>query len=205
MRSRTGSPGVDPPPSQPLHPAILHFGPSIQAKQHTLTAAMASRSATRQRTDQGDQAPAPPSLDLLELLRIGPIRLAFMSGLDQVARKRLRGASRAVQRSMEEGVISLGDFGGSKWWNHQDEALSLRSLSTRLTEVKTLKLESVEAMQVLSLHSTRLTRQQSSGEREANGARAYRRAPSSLLPCLSGFQVVRSRAPPTSPSWLRCT
>jgi hypothetical protein len=58
--------------SQPLHPAPLHFGPDIQAKQHTITAAMASTCSTNhQRTDQGDQAPAPSALDLLELLRMG--------------------------------------------------------------------------------------------------------------------------------------
>jgi hypothetical protein len=78
---------------------------------------------------------------------MGPIKLALLRSLDQKERKQLRETSCDVLRYVDEAVTSLGEFTGFP----RDEDLSLRSLSTRLTEVRTLKLKSFKALDVLSL------------------------------------------------------
>jgi hypothetical protein len=65
-------------------------------------------------------------------------------------------------RYVDEAVIKLGEC--RTWDGYLDKALSLRTLSTHLTEVRTLKLRSIEALEIFSVQPP--TRQ-SSGRGEA--------------------------------------
>jgi hypothetical protein len=168
----------------------------------------------RQRQHQEEAAPSSSAAcSLFDLLALGPAQELIWSGLSFKDRQRLRETCRGLKDEVERSCTAL------KFKQSTDEAESLVKLSGRLPGLRTLRLETIDGVQALSLDPP------PPGEQHANehGTSAPSFAPSAFImrlphplsPLPSCLQLMRSvsRGPgrlcsghtsPISHSWWIC-
>jgi hypothetical protein len=95
--------------------------------------------------EEEEEGAAPCSL--LDLVAFGPVQELIWSGLDSKDRHRLRETCRGLRDEVEQSCTTLRLFNRTR----EDEAESLVKLSGRLPQVRTLHLNSTEAVRAFSL------------------------------------------------------